>query len=200
LQSAEEESVVQQSEQQTVGRRGREAAPPLSFAGADAPQLPLTAPGESEQRAARASLRAQISRLEQELSRIVAETFPHIPAPAVAAPAASGAPRLLDLGALERSRDALAGRVQELRGLAGERAEHERRAREQLELMRLEPGRYKFVKLPVKDLGQGGCAVWQVRPRLGLIGMLAGWWQLTLSSGCPLPRGSRSTRDPVPRP
>jgi hypothetical protein len=26
-----------------------------------------------------------------------------------------------------------------------------------------------------------------VRPRLGLIGMLMGWWQVKLSSGCPLP-------------
>ena len=40
--------------------------------------------------------------------------------------------------------------------------------------MKLEPGRYRFVRLPVSDLGQGGCGVWQVRPRLGLIGMLAG--------------------------
>jgi hypothetical protein len=32
----------------------------------------------------------------------------------------------------------------------------------------------------------GGCGVWQVRPRLGLIGMLMGWWQVKLSSGCPL--------------
>jgi hypothetical protein len=28
-----------------------------------------------------------------------------------------------------------------------------------------------------------------VRPRLGLIGMLMGWWQVKLSSGCPLPAG-----------
>jgi hypothetical protein len=55
--------------------------------------------------------------------------------------------------------------------------------------MKLEPARFKHVRLPVRDLGQGGCGVWHVRPRLGLIGMLAGWWQLTLSSGCPLPRG-----------
>ena len=86
--------------------------------------------------------------------------------------------------------------MQELRRAADARTEHERRAREQLERMRLEPGRYKFVRLPVRDLGQGGCGVWQVRPRLGLIGMLAGWWQLKLSSGCPLARGSRSTRGP----
>ncbi len=90
--------------------------------------------------------------------------------------------------------------MQELRRLARERSEHERRAREQLELMKLEPARYKFARLPVKDLGQGGCAVWEVRPRLGLIGMLAGWWQLTLSSGCPLPKGLRSMRDPALRP
>jgi hypothetical protein len=89
--------------------------------------------------------------------------------------------------------------VQESRRLGTERVEHERRAHELLEAMKLEPGRYKFVRLPVNDLGQGGCGVWEVRPRLGLIGMLAGWWQLKLSSGCPLPRGSRSTRGPAER-
>ena len=147
---------------------------------------------QSAERAARMSLKSQISRLERELSNIVAERFPHIPAPRSehAQPAVS-APRLPDLAELERERDSLAGRVQDMRRAAAARTEHERRAREQLERMRLEPGRYKFVRLPVRDLGQGGCGVWQVRPRLGLIGMLAGWWQLKLSSGCPLARGSR---------
>ena len=78
-----------------------------------------------------------------------------------------------------------------------ERTEHERRAWELLERMKLEPGRYQFVRLPVRDLGQGGCGVWEVRPRLGLIGMLAGWWQVKLSSGCPLAGGSRRRRDPA---
>src|SRR5262249_5623770 len=76
------------------------------------------------------------------------------------------------------------------------RTEHERRAHELLERMKLEPGRYKFTRLAVRDLGQGGCGVWEVRPRLGLIGMLAGWWQVKLSSGCPVARGARCTRDP----
>ncbi|HUH79994.1 MAG TPA: hypothetical protein VLZ06_01600 [Solirubrobacteraceae bacterium] len=152
----------------------------------------------SSERAARAALKAQISRLEHELSGIVAGRFPYIPAPRAARPgSAPRAPRLPDLGELERERDHLAGRLQELRRAAAARTEHERRARVQLERMRLEPGRYKFVRLPVRDLGQGGCGVWQVRPRLGLIGMLAGWWQLKLSSGCPLARGSRSTRGPA---
>ena len=158
---------------------------------------PLEATSE---RAARVSLKAQIARLERELSGIVAGRFPYIPAPRAARSASARAlPALPDLGELERERDHLAGRLQELRRAAAARTEHERRAREQLERMRLEPGRYKFVRLPVRDLGQGGCGVWQVRPRLGLIGMLAGWWQLKLSSGCPLARGSRSTRGPAHR-
>jgi len=151
----------------------------------------------SGERAARETLKAQIARLEHDLSAIVAGTFPYIAAPAGLAELDAGGPRIPDLGELERSRDRLAGRVQEMRAQAAARVEHERRAREQLEGMKLEPGRYKFARLPVNDLGQGGCGVWEVRPRLGLIGMLAGWWQLKLSSGCPLPRGSRSKRDPA---
>jgi hypothetical protein len=159
---------------------------------------------QAAERAARASLKAQITRLEQERSAIVTDHFPHICAPVVLSAGAGygGAgygPALLDLGALERSRDRLAAAVQELRARVVERVEHERQAREQLQRMRLEPGRYKFARMPVRDLGQGVCGVWEVRPRLGLIGMLAGWWELKLSSGCPLPRGSRSTRGPGSR-
>ncbi len=129
----------------------------------------------------------------------MAAGFPYIPAPAPTVEAVVG-PCLLSLEELERSRDRLAGRVQEFRRLAAERAEHERRgARAARGRMKLEPGRYRFVRLPVSDLGQGGCGVWEVRPRLGLIGMLAGWWQVKLSSGCPLPMGPRSTRGPAER-
>jgi len=145
------------------------------------------------------TLRGQIAKLEHETSAIVADGFPHIsPAGPLDSDVrgsrhadlddrgtAVAGPRLLTLAELERVRDRLAGHMQDLRRLAAERVEHERRAREQLEAMKLEPGRYKFVRLPVRDLGEGGCGVWKVRPRLGLIGMLAGWWQVKLSSGCP---------------
>jgi hypothetical protein len=151
---------------------------------------------EVDERAARSSLRLQVARLERECSAIVADGFPNIGA--CTERMSSAGPRLLTLEQLERLRDQLAGRVQELRRCAHERAEHERRAREQLERMKLEPGRYKFVRLPVTELGQRGCGVWEVRPRFGLIGMLAGWWELKLSSGCPLARGPRSRRCPVP--
>jgi len=159
--------------------------------------------GQDGERAARNTLRTQIGRLERECSAIVADAFPHIsPAglaqisPAEFPHASSARPRgvesaeiggpcLLTLEELERMRDRLAGRAQNLRRLAARRVEHERASRELLERIKLEPGRYKFARLPVRDLGQGGCGVWEVRPRLGLIGMLAGWWHVKLSSGCP---------------
>jgi hypothetical protein len=151
------------------------------------------------ERAARESLRAQVAKLERELSGIVAGRFPYVhpgsdsnsahPGSCHAArPTAHRGPRLLSLAELERLRDRLVVRLRAAQLQAGQRSELETRSRELLERMREEPGRYKFMRLPVTDLGERGCGVWEVRPRLGLLGMLAGWWQLTLSSGCPLPR------------
>jgi hypothetical protein len=65
-----------------------------------------------------------------------------------------------------------------------------------LEQMLLEPAKHRFARVSCRDLGEPGCGVWQVRPRLGLIGMMMGWWQVKLSSGCPLPGG----REPGSRP
>jgi hypothetical protein len=137
-----------------------------------------------DEQAAREALRTQISKLERELSGLVARTFPHV-SPRDAGGESFSGPRLLTLAELERLRDRLVLRVGEVRGQAADRDALERRSRALLERMKLEPGRYKFVRLPVADLGDGHCGVWEVRPRLGLIGMLAGWWQVKLSSGCP---------------
>ena len=109
------------------------------------------------ERDARAALRAQIGKLERECSAIVANAFPNLsPAdvPTTGGEVMSG-PCLLTLGELERMRDRLAGCRHDLRRLAQERVEHERRSRELLEGMKLEPGRYKFVRLPVRDLRLG---------------------------------------------
>ena len=151
------------------------------------------------ERAARESLRAQVAKLERELSGIVAGRFPYVFPGSDFSPAHPGSlrparppgrmgPHLLSLAELERLRDRLVVRLRGAQLEAGQRSELETRSRELLERMKQEPGRYKFVRLPVTDLGESGCGVWEVRPRLGLLGMLAGWWQLTLSSGCPLPR------------
>ncbi len=105
-------------------------------------------------------------------------------------------PRLLDLGELERVRDELAERLRSARVTIAERAEVQAANRLYLERMLLEPAKHRFARVSCRDLGEPGCGVWQVRPRLGLIGMLMGWWQVKLSSGCPLPGG----RGPRPRP
>jgi hypothetical protein len=138
----------------------------------------------ADEQVARAQLRGQIAALEARLSDAVVSAFPHGGVhDAVAAP---GGPRVLTLGELERIRDDLADRLAQARAVLAERGERQEASRLLLERMLLEPGRYRFVRVANRDLGEGGCGVWQVRPRLGLIGMLMGWWQVKLSSGCPL--------------
>ncbi|UGS37990.1 hypothetical protein [Capillimicrobium parvum] len=135
--------------------------------------------------AARRALRAQVGRLERELSALAVSAFPR--EVVVAVPAArAGCPRLLSFGELEALRDRLSARVADARSALAERTAREEEARALLEQMLLEPGRHRFVKVANADRGVGGCGVWHVRPRLGLIGMLMGWWQVKLSSGCPL--------------
>jgi hypothetical protein len=146
-----------------------------------APPVPVSvaAPPDADAlRAARRDLRDQIARLEQELSRRLVASFPRReplrsgrPAPALAGP------RLLSLGELERVRDELADRLS-----AFERPY----AAGLLEDMYRAPERHRWQIVTSEQLGEPDCRRWQVRPRLGLIGMLAGWWHVKISSGCPL--------------
>lgn len=138
-----------------------------------------------EEAAARRSLREQIARLERRLADVVVTAFPHEPVDVSVA--GLDGPRLLDLGELEALRDQLAARLRAARATLEEVAERREQARLLLESMYAEPGRHRFVRLPRRELGLPGCGVYQVRPRLGLVGMLAGWWHVRLSSGCPLP-------------
>jgi hypothetical protein len=141
----------------------------------------------TDERAARRTLREQIARLERELADAFVTAFPMggLPQPA---PVTAHA-RLLDLGELEVVRDELAERLREARTTISERADEIAEKRLVLERMLLRPADHKFVRISSRELGEPGCGVWQVRPRMGLIGMLMGWWQVKLSSGCPLPRG-----------
>ena len=143
---------------------------------------------DEAQLAARRSLRGQIVKLERELSDAVVAAASMGGLEPVAGVGAA-APRRLDRGELELVRDRLAERVRHARALIAEGAERQEAARVRLERMLLEPGRYRFVRITREELGEPGCGAWQVRPRLGLIGMLMGWWQVKLSSGCPLPGG-----------
>jgi hypothetical protein len=152
----------------------------------------VTAPDE---RAARRALRDQIAGLERRLCDALVSAFPHT-AIDVSVPA-TGGPRVLSLGELECVRDDLADRLADACRALAERGRSEARARVLLEQMLLDPGRHRRVRLPARDLGEGGCGVYQVQPRLGIIGMLAGWWHVKLSSGCPLATGWRGRAIPA---
>jgi hypothetical protein len=142
---------------------------------------PRSAPGL----AARTDLRGQIARLERELAHLAATTYPRIEAgPPV--PGCPGAPRVLGLGDLERVRDGLVSRVAGLRAAAAAQAERQAAAREELERMLADPPGHRGGRLANADLGLPGCTSYEVRPRLGLLGMLAGWWHVKVSSGCPI--------------
>ena len=146
--------------------------------GAAAPVLP-----DVDERAARRTLRAQIARLERDLGAAVIAAYPRLPAGTARVP--STGPRLLGLEQLERVRDDLAGRVADVRAQAAAQADRQAEARLLIERMLLDPGAYRWVRVANQDLGEPGCKHWHVRPRLGVIGMLAGWWHVKISSGCP---------------
>ncbi|MGI8714153.1 MAG: hypothetical protein ACR2NR_13440 [Solirubrobacteraceae bacterium] len=168
----------------SLGQAAGVSAPPAGYVGVD-------------ERSARRTLRAQIARLEGELAAAFVTAFEiAAPAPLPAVPG-SGPPRLLSLGELEVVRDELTERLRDARVRITRRADEQAERRVLLERMLLEPGRHRFTRVSCHDLGEPGCGVWQVRPRLGLIGMLMGWWQVKLSSGCPLAGGRVPARWPA---
>ena len=135
------------------------------------------------ERAARATLRAQIERLERELSAVVIASYPRLEA-GPPMPSFSG-PRLLTLGELERVRDALAARLATLSATAEEQAARQAVAARELEQMLADPPAHKWERISNADLGRPGCTTYHVRPKVGLLGMLMGWWQVVVSGGCP---------------
>jgi hypothetical protein len=144
-------------------------------------------PAADAERAARRALRAQIARLEAELSAALLEVFTMRGEPWAPPPAGDGTgPRLLDLGELERVRDELAHRLAGAREAIGRSRTVQEDALRRLEAMQLQPGHHRLRRISDRELGRPGCGVWHVGPRLGLLGMLMGWWEVKHSSGCPL--------------
>ena len=145
----------------------------------------VTTPEQEEP--ARRALRLQIARLERLLSDALVTGFPTQGVDvANPPPPALGGPRLLTFGELEALRDDLAERLRTARAQLTARAERQRQARLLLESMYADPRAHRFARLAREDLGVPGCGNYEVRPRLGLVGMFMGWWQVKLSSGCPL--------------
>ncbi len=136
-----------------------------------------------DEHAARRTLRAQIARLERELSAVAIGTYPRLDV-RTNTPSLAG-PRLLSLGELECVRDSLAGRLGDLQAAAGAQAARQADAQRELERMLADPPAHKWRRITHADLGIAGCGDYHVRPKAGLLGMLMGWWQVKMSSGCP---------------
>jgi hypothetical protein len=136
-----------------------------------------------DEAAARRSLREQIAKLERELAALFTSAYPRrgfewgLSSP--------GGPRLLGVGELEVVRDELAARVEDNRRALADRAYVEEANRKRIEELIADPARFKWVRISNADIGEPGCKYWHSRPRLGLIGMLMGWWRVKISSGCP---------------
>ena len=138
---------------------------------------------ELDESAARRSLRAQIAKLERDLAAVFAAAYPRRGIEWRVGSA--GGPRVLGVGELEEVRDALAARLEDARRTLSDRGYVERKNVERIEEMLAEPARFKWVRISNADIGEPGCKYWHSRPRLGLIGMLLGWWRVKISSGCP---------------
>jgi hypothetical protein len=154
-----------------------------------APPLEITSlPGVAvDERAARATLHTQLRHLERELAQLASDAFAD-PGDRHRRPAARGArcaPRLLSFAELEAQRDDLVARVAERRERRRVRRAEIEQARALLEEVRRAPERHRFARIGRAEVGEPGCGSYEVCPKLGIIGMLAGWWQVKLSSGCP---------------
>lgn len=147
------------------------------------PAVPFGLRTDLDEAPARRSLRDQIAKLERELAAVFASAYPRRGLEWRVG--SHGGPRVLGVGELEETRDALAARLEDARRTLRDRAYVERKNVARIEEMLEEPARFKWVRISNADIGEPGCKYWHSRPRLGLIGMLLGWWRVKISSGCP---------------
>jgi AcrR family transcriptional regulator len=133
--------------------------------------------------AARRTLRDQIAKLERELASLFVSAYPRGELDwQVSSP---GGPRLLGVGDLEALRDELAARVEDARRELAARSESHEASRGHIEALVSDPGSHKWERVSNDDIGEPGCKYYHSSPRLGLVGMLMGWWRVKISSGCP---------------
>lgn len=137
--------------------------------------------GEQEA-AARRSLRQQIARQEARRAQLVCEAFPE--KLQLAAHQSRGA-RLQSLGELEKIRDRMVAQNQQAETQLHAIRLSQQAAQLQLAQMLENPQAHRGIRISQRELGEPGCGVYRVAPKLGVVGRLAGWWQVKMSSGCP---------------
>ena len=151
------------------------------------PGLTTTALPEADERAARSTLRDQIAQMERELTTACLEACPRVmPTPPRRA---FGGPRKLSLGELESVRDELSRRLESARDSIDSQLLRQAESRMLLERMFADPPAHKWLRISNEQLGEPGCKHFHVRPKMGPVGLLMGWWRVKISSGCPLAWG-----------
>src|SRR3954471_23939246 len=125
-----------------------------------ASRRPVTRPAPPEPGSARRALRAQVGRLEQELTELGCSAWPRTDLRGGGR--ARGGARLLSLGQLEELRDARAVEVSRRRRALDERGAEEEGKRRLIEEMLLDPEGHQWVRVSNEDIGEAGCHHWHV--------------------------------------
>jgi hypothetical protein len=166
------------------------------------PEFPSLRTDRATERRLRDDLRRQIALLERRLGELFAAAFPRQGIDF--AVASAGGPRVLGVADLERVRDALALRLRDAETEVARRGRIEERNRQRLDAMLEAPQNYRWLRISAREIGEPSCRTWTSEPRLGVIGMLMGWWRVKVSSGCPLASGRGCAAAPAlktrPRP
>ena len=138
---------------------------------------------DGDERLGRRELRRQIARLEAALASYPEARKPGEPTHPLLLPKG----HVADMAELEQTRDELIERLTRAREEAGRRGERQGEARARLESMTADPAGHKWEIVSRQEIGEPGCATWEVAPRWGPIGALMNWWRVKVSSGCPPP-------------
>lgn len=160
-----------------------EPSPPNDSGKVDLDRTADDLPGiEGDERLGRNELRRQIARLEAQLA-----SYPEArKAGAPTHPLLQPKGHIADMAELEQTRDELMERLKRARENEERRGERQRDARTRLEGMTADPASHKWETVSKQELGEPGCATWEVSPKWGPVGALMNWWRVKVSSGCPL--------------
>ena len=142
---------------------------------------------EVDERPARRAHRAQVARLEEERAGLLCSAWPSagVLIHPEEARGGSGGARTLSIGELEALRDRLEAELRAAKRVLAERTAAEEESRRLREEMLLHPEEHVGTVVTNAELGEPGCTRYEVRPRMGLLGMLMRWWRVVVSSGCP---------------
>jgi hypothetical protein len=135
---------------------------------------------EADEAAARRELRRQIARLEAELA-----AYPAARTERDRHPLLRPKGHLAGFAELSATRDELIELLRSARRDAESKGERQARARARREGIVSDPEANRWQRVGNDECGDPGCGEIRAVPRFGPIGVLAGWWRVKVSSGCP---------------